>query len=138
MRWVVFITVFFIGIFSCFWCYTWNHREEFVQMAFSRLYPAYAVSVGSLSLDTDGTVTMNDILFFPKKNAGQSHFSVAQIEARASLSAWLQWVVLPSTTPLHLSSLSIQGSTTVLPSDVATPAKKFVQIDSLTIEKSQP
>jgi hypothetical protein len=105
-------------------------------MAFSRLYPAYAVSVGSITLDADGTATIKDILFFPKKDSGKKHFSVAQIEAQASPTAWLQWVLLPSKTPLHLSSLTIQGSTTTLPSDVAAPAEKFVQIDSLTIEKS--
>lgn len=107
-------------------------------MAFSRLYPAYAVSVGSITLDTDGKATMKDILFFPKKESEHNHFSVAQIDLKASPTSWLQWVLLPSKTPLHLSSLSIQGSTTDLPSDVAIPAGKFVQIDSLTIEKSRP
>lgn len=134
MRWILFITVFFVGILSCFWGYTWSHREEFVQSAFSRLYPSYAVSVSSISFETNGTATVHDVTFFPKNESEQKPLTIAKIVAKASFSSWLRWVLMPSTSPLHLYSLSIQGSTEVLPPDVAHPAEPFVQIDSLVIE----
>jgi hypothetical protein len=134
VRWFSFITAFFLVILSCFWGYTWSHREEFVQTAFSRLYPSYAVSVGSISFTASGTAVAQDISFFPKNGPEQKPLIIDRIVAKASFSSWARWALMPSTAPLHLASLTIQGSTEALLPDVAHPAELFVQIDSLVIE----
>jgi hypothetical protein len=134
VRWGIFITLFFVGILSCFWSYTWAHREEFAQIALSRLYPSYTVSVGSIALEANGTATIQDLSFFPKDEAEPSPLHIEKIVAKASLLSWMQWTLMPSKSPLHLSSLSIHGSTEPLPPDVAHPATPFVQVDALTNE----
>ena len=137
MRWVAFVVTFFVGIILCFWSYAWNHREEFVQTALGRLYPSYAITVGSIALDKDGTATIQDITFYPKKQSDRQPQTIAKIVVKASYASWLQWVLMPARSPLHLTSLSVQGCTTALPADVTHPAELFVQIDVLTIEETE-
>ena len=125
MRWVLFVASFFVGVFLCFWGYAWGHREEFVQTALSRLYPAYSVAVGSVAVAADGTVVLRDITFSPKNH--EPPLKIPKVLAKASYGSWLRWVLMPTASPLHRSSLSLTASS--LPQDFVLSLEPFIQCD---------
>ena len=137
MRWVVFVASFFAVVLVCFWTYTWNHREEFLQTAFTRLYPSYAVTVGSILLEADGTATIVDITLYPKQESRLPPAGISKIIAKASYFSWMRWALMPEKFPLHLSLLSIQGKTSALPADIFHPSESFIQADSFTLEETE-
>ena len=130
MRWVLFVASFFLGLLSCFWVYAWNHREEFVQTALHRLYPAYSVCVGSVAFDADGTAVIRNIVLSPKDRTPP--LRIPRVLAQSSYGSWLRWILLPDSSPLHLSSLSITAS--ALPPEAIASLDPFVRADVLTVE----
>ena len=127
VRWALFIAVFFTLIFCSFWGYVWIHRVEFTQVTFNRACPPLKISLGTISIQDLHTVVITGIVV--RDDADEHVFSAAKAELSAPTLSWLTWLLIPSTSPLHLRSLTITTS------DDSLPFTLPMTIDSFVIQK---
>ena len=129
MRLALFVLAFFTGIFCCFWTYVWTYRVPFMETALQHVDPSYIATIGSLDVEAD-TLTLNQLVLIPTNF--QPPLTITKAVVHVPVHCWLYWILVPSTAPLHLTSLSLT-TTDPLPSSFVDHLNEALHIDSLEV-----
>jgi hypothetical protein len=113
VRWCLFVTSFFVLTAACFFDYLWLYRVEFAQVALTRSFPDHTVTIGAIDAPNPFTLEISDVDI--ETPDGEPLIVAPFVALTATPSSWLSWLLIPSTTPLHIQTMTIETDDPIPP-----------------------